>query len=538
MGGCSSKAPASSSTGIRDVTDLHQGIVNMEYAVRGKVVIKAAELQKRLAAGEAPGDFKELVPCNIGNPHAVKQPPVSFYREVASALYHPKLNEEGVLDASGLYAPDVLERAREYHACTGGNGVGAYTDSIGLKLVREQVAAFIEERDGFPCNPAHLALTTGASEGVKRTIGALIRGPYDAILIPRPQYPLYSASVTMAGGQAVYYDLDESRGWTVSLSELERSAKTARDAAGCTGARALCVINPGNPVGAVLGESDVAMMICFAARQKLVLLADEVYQANVYKEGAKFCSFKGVLRRLQAGSLPIPSGADGSTPVCTASELGQCQLISYHSTSKGLIGECGERGGYMEMVGFPDEVVAQFTKVAATSLSSGTIGQIFVGLMVRPPKPGDPSYALFKRECDAIYEGLCRRARHASKALNAIPGISSAEIEGAMYAFPSIRLPDAYVAHANSMNSAADELWCLELLEATGIVCVPGSGFKQIEGTWHFRVSRRVRALRGTMQYSTPTHAASCRYSCSSIPLVIHFLIVCTDDHSAAGCSL
>jgi alanine transaminase len=184
----------------------------------------------------------------------------------------------------------------------------------------------------------------------------------------------------------------------------------------------------------------------------------------------------------------------------------------------------------MEMVGFSEEVVAQFTKVAATSLSSGTIGQIFVGLMVKSPQPGDPSYDLFRRECDAIYEGLCRRARRATKALNEIPGISSAEIEGAMCkraaaprnppllvcttgmvvltawsvrvlcvlcvlrapstdAFPSIRLPDAYVAHAKSTNCAADELWCLELLEATGIVCVPGSGFKQVEGTWHFRMT-------------------------------------------------
>lgn len=70
----------------------------------------------------------------------------------------------------------------------------------------------------------------------------------------------------------------------------------------------------------------------------------QVYQANIYKEGAKFYSFKRVLRQLQAGKLPIPTGTDGSTPVCTPAELDQCQLISYHSTSKGLIGECGERG--------------------------------------------------------------------------------------------------------------------------------------------------------------------------------------------------
>ena len=110
--------------------------------------------------------------------------------------------------------------------------------------------------------------------------------------------------------------------------------------------------------------------------------------------------------------------------------------------------------------------------------------------MVTPPLPGEESYALFEQETKQIYDGLCRRARHATTALNAIPGISSAEIEGAMYAFPSIRLPESYVAHAKTQGSAADELWCLHLLEATGIVCVPGSGFKQIPGTWHLCARR------------------------------------------------
>ena len=143
-----------------------------------------------------------------------------------------------------------------------------------------------------------------------------------------------------------------------------------------------------------------------------------------------------------------------------------------------------------------EEVLAQFTKVAATSLSSGTIGQVFVGLMVTPPTPGEPSHALFARETAAIRDGLTRRAHRASAALNAMPGVSSASIDGAMYAFPSIELPPAFVAHAakaagasNGGGGAADEAWCVELLEATGIVCVPGSGFRQRAGTWHFRTT-------------------------------------------------
>ncbi|OLQ11536.1 Alanine aminotransferase 1 [Symbiodinium microadriaticum] len=99
--------------------------------------------------------------------------------------------------------------------------------------------------------------------------------------------------------------------------------------------KAITVINPGNPVGAVLDRE--VMVINFATEQKLVILADEVYQANVYAEGKQFHSFKKVLRELQAEDKK---------------RYAETQLISgFHSTSKGIIGECGQRGGYMEYVG-------------------------------------------------------------------------------------------------------------------------------------------------------------------------------------------
>lgn len=470
------------SDGLRSVTDLPAGLVDMEYAVRGRVVVKAGELKQRLAAGEKL-PFTELVFCNIGNPHAVRQPPINFYREVASALYHPRLLDANFPETSG-FASDVVDRARAYHAATGFAGVGAYTDSIGLELVRKQVADFIHARDGYPCEPTHLALTTGASEGVKRVLGALVRGPSDGVLIPSPQYPLYSATLTMLGGTAVYYELDEAANWTVSLAALERSVAEAK-AAG-VGLRALCLINPGNPVGAVLGADELALILSFAALHGLVVLADEVYQANVYADGLAFHSCKKVLRDLQGGVRAVPSGLDASA---VAAKLGAAQLISFHSTSKGLLGECGERGGYLEFVGFSQEVIDVFTKVAASSLSSGTIGQIFVGLMVTPPQPTEPSYPAFHEESSRIFAGLRRRAHLASTELNAIDGLSSAPIQGAMYAFPSVRLPAAFVQHARDEGVPPDELWCLQLLEQTGIVTVPGSGFGQKPGTFHFRMT-------------------------------------------------
>merc|ERR1719499_2033091 len=136
------------------------------------------------------------------------------------------------------------------------------------------------------------------------------------------------------------------------------------------------------------------MIIEFAVEHRAVILADEVYQENVYVDNKKFNSFKKVLRQMQAEDT----------------KFDEAQLISFHSVSKGIIGECGQRGGYMEYNGFSPGFHAQLNKVAATSLSSNTVGQIFVGLMVTPPKEGDPSYALFKEERDGIFEGLRRRA--------------------------------------------------------------------------------------------------------------------------------
>ena len=429
------RAPSLAKAGKRfTVANMDQKIIQAKYAVRGTVAVRAGELKAELARGDAL-PFDKLILCNIGNPHAVQQKPITYYRQVASALYSPELTKEGGGALASLYPEDVIARAKAYHAATNGSGVGAYTDSAGLQLVREEVCAFLLERDGYPAIPAHIALTTGASEGVKRCIGALVRTARDGIMIPKPQYPLYSAAITMVGGRAVYYSLAEEAGWTTSWAELERAYAEA--VAEGTAVRALAMINPGNPVGAVLSEAAVAELICFAAAKGMVVLADEVYQLNVYAEGSAFYSCKQVLRKLQEGVLQPPELARGA-PACGAAELAATQLISFHSTSKGLIGECGQRGGYLEMVGFSDATRAQFTKVAATSLSSGTIGQCFVGMMVKGPKEGEPSYALFAQESADIMAGLKRRALQATAALNDLEGVSCQPIEGAMCAPASV----------------------------------------------------------------------------------------------------
>lgn len=97
---------------------------------------------------------------------------------------------------------------------------GAYSASQGALACRKMVAAGIEARDGFPCDPESLFMTDGASPAVHGIIKLLIRGPSDAFLVPIPQYPLYSAGIQLAGGTLLPYYLNEAKGWSLEADEL------------------------------------------------------------------------------------------------------------------------------------------------------------------------------------------------------------------------------------------------------------------------------------------------------------------------------
>ena len=446
------------------VETLNSLVRDAQYAVRGPVVARAAQLSESIKkADEKRPPFDKIIPCNIGNPHALGQKPITFLRQVLAACMCPSLLE--------ISSSDVALRAQEYLKGTSG-GVGAYTETEGLALVRKQVADFINKRDGFISDPGRIMLTGGASEGIKRIIQAIVRDSSDGIMIPSPQYPLYSCQITLCGGKIVYYPLEEKRRWGIDLSAVQEEYLAASDSG--INLRAIVVINPGNPTGNLLSYEDIVSVIKFAAKNNMLIMADEVYQANVYREGAKFLSFKKVLSELKRDH---------------PAEFDDLQLVSFHSTSKGLHGECGLRGGYMELVGFDDQTYAEIKKLGASSLSSTSVGQIACGIMVTPPQIGDPSYDLFISETSEQSASLKRRAVKMFDRLNAIPGFSCQPIDGAMYAFPQILLPEGFVNEAVEKHMAADEWYCMRLVEETGIVCVPGSGFGQEIGTNHIRIT-------------------------------------------------
>mmetsp|Transcript_8480 Transcript_8480/g.10762 ORF Transcript_8480/g.10762 Transcript_8480/m.10762 type:complete len:455 (-) Transcript_8480:257-1621(-) len=410
--------------------------------------------------------FQKIVRCNIGNPAALGQTPPEFAREVLSLVVNQNLlnSIENDDNLKYLFASEIIERARYYsNGMTG--GIGAYTDSKGLRIVRDEIVQFIQNRDGYPSDPESIFLTDGASGAAKLIIQLIMRGPGDALLAPAPSYPLYSALAALSNGTIASYYLDEAKQWDAPVKEIERAYNDAI-ANGQT-PRALVVINPGNPTGASLSRSALEDIVRFCQRNHVVLLADEVYQENVYTGAPPFISFKQIVRDLRADDVT---------------------LASFHSISKGFTGECGLRGGYMELANLDPEAMTQLLKLASLTLCANVIGQLAVGLMVHPPASNQIA-AKYTKDRDEKLASLERRALKIAKALDALPGISCDKAQGAMYLFPNIDIPPLAVAAARKRNLQPDAFYALNLLEATGLVVVPGSGFGQLNGTWHFRTT-------------------------------------------------
>jgi alanine transaminase len=172
-------------------------------------------------------------------------------------------------------------------------------------------------------------------------------------------------------------------------------------------------------------------------------------------------------------------------------------LFSLHSVSKGFLGECGHRGGYLEVRNVPPDVLAEFVKQQTISLCANVDGQLATYLMVAPPEPGDDSFATFAAERGAVLGSLKAKAALLGREVNKIPGMRLEVPQGAMYAFVRFELPPDRTVDVATLSPVErrayeekrDTEYCLALLEETGICVVPGSGFGQKPGTFHFRTT-------------------------------------------------
>ncbi|KAG9341272.1 hypothetical protein JZ751_019374 [Albula glossodonta] len=437
----------------------------VEYAVRGPIVIKAGEIEKCLQEG-IKKPFTEVIKANIGDAHAMGQPPITFLRQVVALCTCPELLE------SPIFPEDAKLRARRILQACEGRSLGSYSASQGVDCIREDIAAFIEQRDdGVPANRDNIYLTTGASDGIMSILKLLVSGQgrsRTGVMIPIPQYPLYSATISELEAVQVNYYLDEDNCWALDVNELYRAFNAAKK---YCNPRVLCIINPGNPTGQVQSKKCIEEVLHFAYEEKLFVLSDEVYQDNVYSPDCRFHSFKKVLYEM---------GPEYFNSV---------ELASFHSTSKGYTGECGFRGGYMEVLNLDPEVKAQLVKLLSVRLCPPVAGQAAMDVIVNPPMPGEPSFPKFYKEKSSVLGVLAEKAKLTEQILNAVPGIKCNPVQGAMYAFPRIFIPPRAVDEAKALGMTPDMLYCLRLLEETGICIVPGSGFGQKEGTYHFRMT-------------------------------------------------
>jgi aspartate/methionine/tyrosine aminotransferase len=151
------------------------------------------------------------------------------------------------LQNSESLSHDARERAKKYQKLLG-TPLGAYTgNSKGYNYVRQRIAEFISQRDNVTADANDIYITNGASEGVRTAFNLLIRDHNDGVMIPIPQYPLYSALITLYGGKQINYYLDETHNWGLDAADLRSQiAKAKKDGINI---RCIVVINPGNPTG-------------------------------------------------------------------------------------------------------------------------------------------------------------------------------------------------------------------------------------------------------------------------------------------------
>lgn len=278
------------------------------------------------------------------------------------------------------------------------------------------------------------------------------------------------------------YYLDEGLNWSTNMDNIKKQVHAAREQG--KNVRGLVFINPGNPTGQCMSVDNLKEMIKFAKDEGLVLMADEVYQENIYQDERPFVSCRKVMMEMGA-------------------PYADTELISFHSVSKGVGGECGLRGGYFEMTNIDEETVAELYKIVSINLCPNTVGQVrqnhvvrvlnvdqvAISLLVNQPKAGDVSYDSHEKEKVAELASLRRRAHMVTDAFNSMKNITCNLTEGAMYSFPRIHLPRKAIEAAKAAGKAPDAFYCLRLLEATGISTVPGSGFGQEPDTWHLRTT-------------------------------------------------
>ncbi len=311
------------------------------------------------------------------------------------------------------------------------DGEHGYGPSVGLAEAREAVAAENTSR-GWPVNPDRVILTSGSSEGIDFVLSALA-DPGDEVLVPLPTYPLYTAVLHKIGAREVYYRTDPANGWQPDPNEIRRLI-TPRT-------KAIVVNDPNNPTGAAYPQSIRRELLNIVDQHNVPMIADEIYQD---------VAFDGPI---------APIGAlDTDAPVISLSGLSKGYLVP------------GWRTGWLAVGGGErlNAILGCITKLAEGRLCSTMPMQRAIVAALKGDRSHQPAFrAALRERADLVYG----RA-------NAISGFSVTRPTAAFYALPKFSLP----------AGKTDTDFILDLVHATGVLCVHGSGFGMAPTDGYFRM--------------------------------------------------
>jgi alanine-synthesizing transaminase len=353
---------------------------------------------------------------------------VAEAKKVEAAGTHVRYLNIGDPNQFGFLTPPHLIAAVEKAMRDGHNG---YVASPGIAEAREAAAADFISR-GVNVSADRVLITSGTSEGIELALTAIV-DEGEEVLVPSPTYPLYTAVLAKIGAKPAYYRTDHANGWLPDLDHL-RSAITSKT-------RALVVIDPNNPTGAIYPDAMRRQLIEIAETHGLVILADEVYGDLAYD-----------------GPVGAMAALNNDAPI-----------ISYSSLSKAYLAP-GWRAGWMAVGSTPrlDAALAAIKKLADGRLCSPGPMQYAVTAALT----GDRSHQIrFRTELQA-------RAALTTDRMNAIDRMSCVMPKGAFYAMPKVELPPG----------KSDTDFVLGLLRNKGILTVYGSGFGTDPRDGFFRI--------------------------------------------------
>ena len=360
-------------------------LANVCYDIRGPVLEKARQMEE---------DGHKIIKLNIGN-----------------------------LAMFGLEPPDeiVQDMIRNLPQAAG------YTDSKGLFAPRKAIVHYTQEKRIAGVTVDDVYLGNGASELITMSMNALLNAG-DEILVPAPDYPLWTASVSLSGGTPVHYLCDEASGWLPDLDDMARKI-TPRT-------KGIVVINPNNPTGALYPVEVLQAIVELARKHGLIIFADEIYDKVLY---------------------------DGHVHTSIASLADDILFVTFNGLSKNYR-SCGYRAGWMVVSGDKrraKDYIEGLNMLASMRLCANTPGQLAI----------QTALGGYQSINDLVAPGgrLCRQRDLAHRLLTEIPGVSCVKPKAALYMFPRLD-PKVYPIED-------DQQFAYDLLAEEKVLIVQGTGF-------------------------------------------------------------